>query len=132
MRTIHFEDQGQDFLEWDIDSAGVVVGCRPFQASVWEGSVVRELEVGKQLTVFIPHVGETRQLRYLVERIECSNPFMNAQGYGSMSADDRIRDVQRFDLAQCQAALTVPGLQKTVEQRLRSRIRKLEKESCHG
>lgn len=34
--TVQFEDQGQDFLEWDIQD-GVVVGCRPFQASVWCG-----------------------------------------------------------------------------------------------
>lgn len=60
------------------------------------------------------------------------NPFMHAQGYGSVSVEDRLRDVPTFDLEQCRAALAVPGLQKTVEQRLRARIRKLEKEARHG
>ena len=31
MIRVTFEDQGQDFLEWDIED-GVVVDCRPFQA----------------------------------------------------------------------------------------------------
>ncbi|MFT4191665.1 MAG: hypothetical protein QM617_09115 [Comamonas sp.] len=35
VKTIHFQDHGQDFLEWDLDSVGHVVGCRPFQADVW-------------------------------------------------------------------------------------------------
>lgn len=61
-----------------------------------------------------------------------TNPFMGAEGYGAMSAEDRLRDVPGFDLKQCRAALAVPGLQKTVEQRLRARIRKLEKEARHG
>lgn len=43
MKTITFEDMGQDFLEWDIDDKLVVVGCRPFQASVWVGTQLLEL-----------------------------------------------------------------------------------------
>lgn len=36
--TVHFEDHGQDFLEWDIDDAtGAVFGCRPFQHDLWVG-----------------------------------------------------------------------------------------------
>ena len=38
--TIHFEDHGQDFLEWDVDATGFVVGCRPMQAGVWCGRMV--------------------------------------------------------------------------------------------
>lgn len=60
------------------------------------------------------------------------NPFMGAEGCGAMSVEDRLRDVPSFNLEQCRAALDVPGLQKTVEQRLRARIRTLEKESLHG
>lgn len=40
MTTIVFEDHGQDFLEWDVDDDGVVVGCRPFQAPFWCGVIV--------------------------------------------------------------------------------------------
>jgi hypothetical protein len=61
-----------------------------------------------------------------------SNPFMGPEGYGAMSVEDRLRDVPTFNLEQCRAALDLPGLQKTVEQRLRARIRKLEKEARHG
>lgn len=61
-----------------------------------------------------------------------TNPFTGCEGYGAMSVDDRLRDAPTFDLEQCRAALAVPGLQKTVEKRLRARIRKLEKEACHG
>lgn len=38
--TITFADHGQDFLEWDLDVGGKVVGCRPFQASIWRGRQV--------------------------------------------------------------------------------------------
>lgn len=38
--TVHFEDHGQDFLEWDIDAKGVVVACRPCQEFVWKGAVL--------------------------------------------------------------------------------------------
>lgn len=40
-RTITFEDQGQDFLEWDIDLSNTVIACRPAQAFLWVGCVVR-------------------------------------------------------------------------------------------
>ncbi|WP_336834387.1 hypothetical protein [Sphingobacterium siyangense] len=40
MKKIHFEDNGQDFLWWEIDPDGVVVGCGPFQHNVWVGSTV--------------------------------------------------------------------------------------------
>lgn len=33
--TIHFEDHGQDFLEWDCDKDGIIIDCRPFQSNVW-------------------------------------------------------------------------------------------------
>lgn len=38
VKTIVFEDHGQDFLEWDIDAAGKVVAVRPpfeFQVLAW-------------------------------------------------------------------------------------------------
>lgn len=42
--TVHFEDKGQDFLEWDVahDTKGrlVVVACRPFQEWAWKGTIM--------------------------------------------------------------------------------------------
>lgn len=40
IRTIHFEDHGQDFLEWDLDADNVVIACRPCQGWVWIGNKV--------------------------------------------------------------------------------------------
>lgn len=57
-----------------------------------------------------------------------ANPFIRPdKDYGAVSADDRLRALESFNLEQCRAALSVPGLQKTVEKKLRSRIRMLEK-----
>lgn len=39
MRTIKFEEKGQDFKEWIIDN-GVVVDCQPFQYFAWVGKKV--------------------------------------------------------------------------------------------
>lgn len=59
------------------------------------------------------------------------NPF-KANCYGGVQsyhlvAEDRIRVVKSFDLAQCEAALQVEGLQKTVERAIRTRMRLLRK-----
>ncbi|MNN55817.1 hypothetical protein D3C81_1707110 [compost metagenome] len=70
MQTIYFEDQGQDFLEWDIDRNGVVVDSRPFQAEVWCGAVVQSLAVGSPPTVRGPRIATTHTLKYSVERIQ--------------------------------------------------------------
>jgi hypothetical protein len=63
MRRIHFEDRGQDFLWFDIDSDGKVVDCGPFQAWLWVG------KKGKLLTE--PN-GTQRfsRIRYAVIRVE--------------------------------------------------------------
>jgi len=39
-KIIEFEDQGQDFTTWEIDENGLIVDCKPFQASVWCGGIV--------------------------------------------------------------------------------------------
>lgn len=41
---LEFEDHGQDFLRWDLDSKGKVIGCAPFQAFVWVGLVVLQFK----------------------------------------------------------------------------------------
>jgi hypothetical protein len=53
--TITFEDQGQDFLEWDIKDRKVVAS-RPFQADLWVGSEVLTFpEIGKTVQIIRSH-----------------------------------------------------------------------------
>lgn len=59
-----------------------------------------------------------------------SNPFVRYDATlgmetGAVDAESRKRAVEGFDLEQCRAALEVPGLQKAVEAKCWSRIRKL-------
>lgn len=70
-----------------------------------------------------------------------ANPFIpSGREYGAVDTESRLRALEDFDLEQCRAALALPGLQKTVEKKLRSRIRALEKlataagqaEGAHG
>lgn len=57
------------------------------------------------------------------------NPFMtgeyNGHLVGAISADDRLSMVRRFSMEQCQAALKLPDLQKTVEAAIHRRMRTL-------
>lgn len=77
MKTIYFEDRGQDFLEWDIqdraDGTAVVVACRPFQGFVWKGVLLKKYKRGEQPTL-VRH-GEESLLNYRVVEIrEASEP----------------------------------------------------------
>ncbi|AKA25678.1 hypothetical protein [Pseudomonas chlororaphis] len=57
-----------------------------------------------------------------------ANPFIRpGQEYGAVDTESRLRALENFDVNQCRAALALHGLQKTVEKKLRSRIRQLEK-----
>ncbi|WP_285259213.1 hypothetical protein [Halopseudomonas bauzanensis] len=62
------------------------------------------------------------------------NPFYastyNGRDFYHIAAADRLLSVQRFTLEQCQAALELPDLQKSVIAALERRIRKLEKEAA--
>ena len=68
--TVFLEDQGQDFLEWDIKD-GVVVACRPYQGWLWEGTKVQNTEIhpGDYLEIQNKN-GDQLTLNYPVERIE--------------------------------------------------------------
>lgn len=69
MITVHFEDHGQDFLEWDIKD-GVVVGCRPFQGWLWIGTKVHNDHIfpGNILEI-TGKDGLCLPLRYPVEKV---------------------------------------------------------------
>lgn len=71
--TLHFEDHGQDFLEWDLNAAGEVIACRPFQGFVWVGATVTEVdELQAGDYVFIKPVGQDRttSIRYPLVKVE--------------------------------------------------------------
>jgi hypothetical protein len=69
MITIEFEDNGQDFLEWDIDSAGVVIACRPLQGWLWVGrQTIGTPKIGERIA--IGSDGNASWIRYPVIRIE--------------------------------------------------------------
>ena len=61
-----------------------------------------------------------------------TNPFFAGTYLGramyALAADDRLRRVAEFDKSQCEAALLVPGLQKTVRTAIERRLRALAKQ----
>lgn len=67
--TIHFEDHGQDFLAWDVDATGKVVGCRPSQASVWCGLRVLERPKAGALVTYRRGDEPARSVHYTVAKI---------------------------------------------------------------
>lgn len=74
----------------------------------------------------------THEIEYLVQAAVspdvAGNPFIDPnKGHGAVDVESRCRAVESFNLEECNAALGVPGLQKSVETKLRSRIRRLEK-----
>jgi len=70
---IHFEDHGQDFLDWTVSADGTVIDVNPFQLSIWGGNQVLGLDTlqpGDKVHFISKHDGEARFIRYPVERIE--------------------------------------------------------------
>lgn len=70
---IHFEDHGQDFLDWIVDDKGTVIDVNPFQLSIWGGNQVLgidTLQTGDQVHYISKHDGKAKYIRYPVERIE--------------------------------------------------------------
>jgi hypothetical protein len=61
------------------------------------------------------------------------NPFFaweyHGQKFYTCDADDRIKAVRSFSRAQCEVALQLAGLQKTVEQAIQRRLRRIEREA---
>lgn len=72
--VLHFTDHGQDFLRWELDAEGKVIGCEPFQGRVWKGKYVMghdRLRAGD--TVHYRSMGESTSasnIRYPLERVE--------------------------------------------------------------
>lgn len=76
--TVTFQDHGQDFLEWDIDTEKEqIVGCRPFQASIWCGNTCKQkaFEVGGQVCYEARALdGQLRWVNYRIEAIKIHEP----------------------------------------------------------
>ncbi|GKS85571.1 hypothetical protein AVMA1855_15485 [Acidovorax sp. SUPP1855] len=71
--VVTFEDQGQDFLRWELDAKGTVIGCEPFQASVWHGKKVFQpalLAVGDLVHFYEKQEKAFRHIRYRVAKVE--------------------------------------------------------------
>lgn len=70
MIKVHFVDDGQDFLEWDINN-GEVVDCSPFQGDAWISTKVHNTDIqeGDILQITTPH-GYEVTLKHPVESVE--------------------------------------------------------------
>ncbi|MCY1375716.1 hypothetical protein D9M69_631500 [compost metagenome] len=85
------------------------------------------------LARYIQWLGERNEpgFRALGCEMQQPNPFIPpGRSCGAVDTDSRLRALEGFDLHQCRAALEVPGLQKTVEKKLHSRIRLLERQAA--
>ncbi len=76
--TVEFEDDGQDFLEWDLERdpdasepTYTVIACRPLQGWVWEGTKVLadDIQAGDSLHLITPRGSDMR----LVHRVASCN-----------------------------------------------------------
>ena len=71
LRKIHFEDQGQDFLWFNIDDAGMVQDAGPFQGWLWAGKTGRMTEIdGAEYFQFTEKGKPTSHIRYRVTKTE--------------------------------------------------------------
>lgn len=76
IKTIRLEDRGQDFLEWDINEGGMVIGCRPFQSSIWIGTKVlnQTIAPGDTLTIITKQEDWETTLNYPVASVSTELP----------------------------------------------------------
>jgi len=71
MITVFLVDDGQDFLEWDINDKGEVVDCRPFQGFVWVGTKVHNKDIKPSDLLDITTRGGYRcKLIHAVEKVQ--------------------------------------------------------------
>ncbi len=79
IKTVTFKDEGQDFLEWDIeypdsgnDFVGTVVACRPFQEEIWKGTEVylKDIRPGDLLPMVPPSNHRPMTLIHPVESVK--------------------------------------------------------------
>lgn len=67
---IEFEDHGQDFTHWYVQSR-LVIDCIPFQRRIWCGSRIAKLPaVGDTVRFLSRHTGQYADLKYKVVAVE--------------------------------------------------------------
>lgn len=151
IRTLYFEDHGQDFLEWDVADDGFVLDSRPFQASVWVGNYVDviEDEEGKTWAEISGWAcSGVSRINYPVARIELDawiderpphlGPFTTGQvdgrPVGHTDVQGRLGMVRSFTRYECEQALAMPNLQATVRKAVERQLRRHKKaeEKAHG
>lgn len=68
---ITFEDHGQDFTEWYLQD-GLVVDCRPFQATIWCGNQVlnETLDIGDKVKFNYKCESHQGEIRYPLVKVE--------------------------------------------------------------
>lgn len=69
--TLHLEDHGQDFLEWDLDAQHQVVGCRPCNAWMCGKRLASRPQPGER-PVLVKADGSTTALYYPVAKVVLS------------------------------------------------------------
>lgn len=68
--TVHFADEGQDVLEWDLDADQVVIDSRPFQAWCWRNSrVIGPVKPGVPLVFVHPKTLTPHVCQYQVSAV---------------------------------------------------------------
>ncbi len=82
IKTVTFKDEGQDFLEWDIEYSeegkpgevlvGRVIDCRPCQGNIWIRTEVysADIRIGDLLPIVPPCTGKPTTLKHPVEKVE--------------------------------------------------------------
>jgi len=71
--TVTFEDDGQDFLEWDLRD-GIVFAVRPYQHRIWAGTIVlnQRIEPGDKLIIKIPAMDRPCALAHRVASVRAT------------------------------------------------------------
>ncbi len=67
---VTFEDNGQDFLTWLISPYGLILECKPFQASIWckHTVITKVFTPGKHLVTSLD--GETLTIKHKIAKVE--------------------------------------------------------------
>ncbi len=79
MLTVHLEDHGQDFLEWDIED-GTVIDCRPYQGWLWKGTQVHNTDIKPgDILVITPPTGERTTLKYPVAKVDAGKDTLRTR-----------------------------------------------------
>jgi hypothetical protein len=68
---LHFADDGQDVLRWELDADGRITACEPYQADIFVGGQVHSLVSPGSRPVFsLPRSLERRRCAWTIEAVE--------------------------------------------------------------